>query len=161
MQERKLIETHGDYSIWLNASGKTYCVILPNGADVQWFQKIQRARDCVARYIETPLRDLPSGLYVDDIRDPKDDSINWTVVRTFHEAIVALEKEDYWEVVSLDHDLGCYYGNKEMTGRDILNWLIARKLEGGYTPPIIRVHSANPVGCATMEEDINRYWGTP
>ena len=101
------------------------------------------------------------GLYVDDIRNPPVDDTDWIVCRTFHQAICFLEVAEAVKiaVVSLDHDLGCYYGNKEMTGRDILNWLIARKLEGGYVPPIVRVHSANPVGCATMEQDIKRYWG--
>lgn len=95
-------------------------------------------------------------LYVDDLRPCPD---GWDVARNFHEAIVKLETREYDEV-SLDHDIASFYGNKEMTGRDILNWLIARKLEGDNTPEIVRVHSANPVGCATMEEDINRYWGT-
>ena len=103
----------------------------------------------------------PLGLYVDDIRNPPlNDGVNWIVTRTFHDAICFLERTNF-PVVSLDHDLGCYYGNKEMTGRDILNWLIARKLDGDYTPPDVRVHSANPVGCATMESDIHKYWGTP
>lgn len=99
------------------------------------------------------------GLYVDDLRDPPEgDGIEWIVTRNFHMAICWLEGTPF-KVVSLDHDIASFYGNKEMTGRDILNWLIARKLEGGYTPAIVRVHSANPVGCATMEEDIQRYWG--
>lgn len=79
------------------------------------------------------------------------------MARNFHEALFMLSRENYDEV-SLDHDIASFYGNKEMTGRDILNWLIARKLEGLHTPEIVRVHSANPVGCATMEADINRYW---
>jgi hypothetical protein len=46
-----------------------------------------------------------------------------------------------------------------MKGRDILNWLIDRKVHGLYTPDDVRVHSANSVGCDTMEPDIKRYWG--
>ena len=98
------------------------------------------------------------GLFVDDIRDPPmNDGVRWIVARTFHRAICWLEDTKF-DAVSLDHDLGCYYGNKELTGRDVLNWLIARKMDGGYTPNIVKVHSANPVGCATMEQDIERYW---
>lgn len=96
-------------------------------------------------------------LYVDDCRPCPD---GWDLARNFHEAIVMLSATEY-DVVSLDHDLASFYGNKEMTGRDILNWLIARKLEGDHVPADVRVHSANPVGCATMEQDIERYWGTP
>lgn len=91
-------------------------------------------------------------LFVDDIRDPPLGE-DWTVVRNFHTAIVSLEQTAF-DVVSLDHDIASFYGNKEMTGRDILNWLIMRKMEGFRTPKIIKVHSANPVGCATMEADI-------
>lgn len=96
-------------------------------------------------------------LYVDDLRPCPE---GWDVARRFHDAIVALETVEYDEV-SLDHDIDSFYGMKELTGRDILNWLIARKVEGvKYTPAIVRVHSANPVGSATMRDDINRYWGT-
>ena len=102
-----------------------------------------------------------NGLYVDDLRTPPfDEGVQWTIVRNFHDAIHVLERVNY-PLVSLDHDIASFYGNKEMTGRDILNWLIARKLDGKPSPEIVRVHSANPVGCATMEEDIKRYWGTP
>lgn len=105
------------------------------------------------------------GLFVDDIRDaPADnDAVRWVVARTFHFAICLLEATPF-DIVSLDHDLGCFYGNKELTGRDILNWLIMLKETGADTiwplPTDIRVHSANPVGCDTMEADIKRYWPT-
>lgn len=106
------------------------------------------------------------GLFVDDIRDPPADTpeLVWKHVKTFHFAITMLEVTPF-DVVSLDHDLGCFYGNKEMTGRDILNWLIDRKLNGpdpfmcNEKLTEVRVHSANPVGCDTMEADIKRYWG--
>lgn len=95
-------------------------------------------------------------LYVDDLREcPK----GWELARSFHDAIHMLETYDFDEV-SLDHDIDSFYGMKEMTGRDILNWLIARKVDGTkHTPAIVHVHSANPVGRATMLADIKRYWG--
>lgn len=96
-------------------------------------------------------------LYVDDLRPCPE---GCDVARNFHEAIVMLESTEYSEV-SLDHDIDSFYGLKEMTGRDILNWLIARKVEGyKHVPAIVKVHSANPVGSRTMREDIARYWGT-
>lgn len=100
------------------------------------------------------------GLFVDDIRNPpENDGIEWLTARTFHMAICMLEGMPF-DVVSLDHDLGCYYGNKELTGRDILNWMIAQKMSGFdlVSALIVRVHSANPVGCATMEQDIKKHW---
>lgn len=98
----------------------------------------------------------PLRLYVDDLRPCPD---GWMVARDFHHAIAMLEQYEF-EVVSLDHDIDSFYGMKEMTGRDILNWLIARKVEGyKHVPSTVRVHSANPVGSATMRADIDRYWG--
>lgn len=98
-------------------------------------------------------------LYVDDLRPCP---AGWDVARNFHEAIFMLEQAcifgEGYDEVSLDHDIASFYGNKEMTGRDILNWLIMQKLEGFTVPTVVRVHSANPVGVQTMEEDIARYW---
>lgn len=93
-------------------------------------------------------------LWVDDIRQPPSDE--WTIARSFHEAIVKLELIDFQEV-SLDHDIASFYGNREMTGHDIVNWLVQRKMDGKHVPPIIKVHSANPVGVDNMEALIDRY----
>ena len=93
-------------------------------------------------------------LYVDDVRPCPE---GWDLALNFHQAITMLEATEYAEV-SLDHDLGSYYGNKEMTGRDILNWLIMVKIQGGYTPPIVHVHSANPAGRDTMVPDIAKHF---
>lgn len=149
-----LIETIGEHAIWLNDSGRTYYITGPDVRTKDWFHKLSTARAAIAFAQKHPSR---RRLYVDDLRPCPD---GWDLARNFHEAIVALEAYQY-KVVSLDHDIASFYGNKELTGRDILNWLIMRKIEGGYTPPEVRVHSANPVGCATMEQDIKRYWGTP
>ena len=66
--------------------------------------------------------------------------------------------ESGYDEVSLDHDIASFYGNKEMTGRDILNWLIMRKLDGFSVPSIVRVHTENPVGKPIMLADIAKYW---
>jgi hypothetical protein len=95
-----------------------------------------------------------SRLYVDDLRDCPE---GWDVARNFHQAIVMLDTGDYDEV-SLDHDIASFYGNKEMTGYDVLQYLIMRKLEGATVPGKIYVHSANPVGVKKMQEDIDRYF---
>ena len=94
-------------------------------------------------------------LFVDDVRERPDDT--WDLAPSFHVAILDLEVFDYDEV-SLDHDLASFYGTREMTGRDILNWLIARKIEGKHTPRIVKVHSANPAAWPAMQEDIARYF---
>lgn len=96
----------------------------------------------------------PRKLYVDDLRPCPE---GWDVARNFHQAIVMLDTGDYDEV-SLDHDIASFYGNKEMTGYDVLQYLIMKKMEGAKVPTIIRVHSANPVGVKKMQEDIDRYF---
>lgn len=98
------------------------------------------------------------GLYVDDIRTPPVlDDIEWTVARTFHEAIYILERNDF-EVVSLDHDLGCFYGNREMTGDDVLNWLIDQEIGGGCGPLEVRVHTANSAKSRPMKDNADKYF---
>jgi hypothetical protein len=109
---------------------------------------------------------IRNGLFVDDVRDPpryddplypENHDISWVVARSFHEAICELEKFKF-DVVSLDHDLGCFYGNREMTGDDVLQWLIQRKLEGIRSPEEVRVHSANSAKATAMWENANRYF---
>lgn len=102
------------------------------------------------------------GLWVDDIRPIPDRLVEqgWTSARSFHEAILKLELVEFDEV-SLDHDLGCFYGNKEMTGYDVLMWLVDRKITHSprlYVPSKIYVHSANPVGVERMTAVINKYF---
>ncbi len=98
---------------------------------------------------------MKSKLFVDDERFPVDGT--WDIARSFHEAIYILERHNYG-TVSLDHDIQSFYGSREMTGRDILNWLIERKMQRGHVPAKVIVHSQNPVGRATMELDIKQHW---
>jgi hypothetical protein len=98
---------------------------------------------------------MNTKLYVDDLRPLPDNS--WDVARSFHEAIVMLETGRY-DHVSLDHDIASFYGYKELTGRDILNWLIFRKQAGQPVPTTVVVHSANPVAQNTMAPDCARYF---
>lgn len=93
-------------------------------------------------------------LWVDDCRPPP--SPEWDTAYSFHEAIYKLEHNLYDEC-SLDHDIDSFYGYKEMTGNDIVNWLERHKNDkGGYIPPIINVHSANPIGAAKMIQGIRK-----
>jgi len=99
------------------------------------------------------------GLYIDDERDMPDAYVEagWTQAYSFHEAIIKLELMDFAEI-SVDHDLASFYGPyKEMTGYDILIWLVQRKTDGKYVPPVIHVHSANSPGHTRMQGVIDRY----
>ena len=98
-------------------------------------------------------------LYVDDERELPEqckDEGCWQISRTVWEAITKLELLEF-EELSLDHDLACFVGNHELTGYDILLWLVDRKQKGLHVPKRIYVHSANPVGYVRMVGVINRY----
>ena len=94
-------------------------------------------------------------LYVDDVR-PLPEGDEWTSARSAWEALVKLELIQF-EVVSLDHDLASFVGNREITGYDIALWLAERKHNGLYVPPLVIVHSANPVGRQNVQAIIDRY----
>lgn len=102
-------------------------------------------------------------LYVDDDainRNPPEDGNRWVRAFNFHRAVTALDLFEY-DIVSLDHDIASFYGNKEMTGRDILSWMIEQKvMHGRFQNTEVRVHSANPVGRKTMLEDIAKHFPT-
>lgn len=97
-------------------------------------------------------------LWVDDIRPiPSDCGDEWCSARSAWEALLKLELLTF-DTVSLDHDLASRVGNKELTGYDILVWLVQRKLDGHHVPSKIAVHSANPVGVKKMKDVISKYW---
>jgi len=97
-----------------------------------------------------------SKLYVDDIRNIPDDE--WDVARTYDQAIYMLGMNNY-DVVSLDHDLGDFRKDgREMTGYDVLMYLVERKENNLHVPATIYVHTANPPARIKMISTIQRYW---
>lgn len=97
-------------------------------------------------------------LWVDDLRPiPSDCGPEWCSARSAWEALLKLELLQF-DVVSLDHDLASFVGNKELTGYDVLMWLVERKHNGLHVPSVIKVHSANPVGVKQMRETIDKHW---
>ena len=85
-------------------------------------------------------------LFVDDLRDPPGDG--WTIARNSAEALAILRSSATIEELSLDHDLG-----GDATSRPIVLHLC----EHGGWPPIVRVHSANPVGVEWIVGMVERY----
>jgi hypothetical protein len=87
-------------------------------------------------------------VWLDDVRDA---SAGWIRATTAAEAVAQLEAGGVVEI-SLDHDLGddVTYG----TGYDVLTWVEEQVVLKGFEPPPIRIHSANVVGCARMEQAI-------
>lgn len=90
-------------------------------------------------------------LFIDDIRDPPDES--WTIARSYEEA-VRLVAVEFPEMVSFDHDLG-----SGPTGYDFAHHLVDRDLDNAAMPInfTFTVHSANPVGANNITGLLNRY----
>ena len=94
---------------------------------------------------------LPVKIWVDDLREPPDDS--WTWYRTSSGvcgllAALALGVRRPPSVMSLDHDLG-----DDDTTRPIVLWMC----ENEFWPAEVLVHSQNPVGVEWLEGMIERY----
>jgi hypothetical protein len=83
-------------------------------------------------------------LYLDDERPSPP---GWTQCHTAHEAIQLLETR-FVTHLSLDHDLG---PPEAGTGYDVCLWIEERVHTTSYSPPIVTIHSANPVGRQKMK----------
>jgi hypothetical protein len=107
-------------------------------------------------------------LFLDDIRDPKDD-LPWHIVRTYDEAILWMSTHGCPNVLALDHDLGMkLVGTKLVTddynalnGIDVVLWIIAKDVEMKRTfiPKdfIYTIHSSNPTGSQNMDRAFKEY----
>jgi hypothetical protein len=83
-------------------------------------------------------------VYLDDERPTPP---GWTRAYTGHEAIALLSTGQV-TIISLDHDLGLPEAG---TGYDVCLWLEEQVILNGFTPPEIKIHSANPVGRQRMQ----------
>lgn len=100
-----------------------------------------------------------TGLYIDDIRPLPGIYVGegWEIARNYDEAIHLLSTHHY-DIVSFDHDIASWDENgREMTGYDVLLWIVQRKMDGLVVPNEYRIHSANPVGRDRMKGVIQRY----
>ncbi len=73
----------------------------------------------------------------------------WVWCKTPHEVIELLSAGGV-ELVSLDHDVSVFEGERELTGYDVLLWVEEQVATAGFVPPEIRVHSANSSAHARM-----------
>ncbi len=83
-------------------------------------------------------------VFLDDERETPE---GWLRVYWPDEAIALLETGKV-TAVSLDHDLG---DDDRGTGYDVLLWIEDAVATRGFTPPEIRIHSANSSARAKME----------
>lgn len=95
-------------------------------------------------------------LYIDDIRNPKDD--DFIVLRSYAEAVGWMRKNGCPEFISFDHDLG---DTDELSGFDIAKWMVNMDLnqKGMFIPEDFQfnVHSANPVGADNIAGLLDNY----
>lgn len=94
------------------------------------------------------IRGKTKSLLIDDLRNFEVDR----VARTFKEGIEAL-KEQQWDELYLDHDLGSTRPNE--TGYDILCWLETNQQ---HLPHDIVLVTANPVGAERMKVVIKKLY---
>jgi hypothetical protein len=87
-------------------------------------------------------------LWLDDIREAPPD---WVRVYWPEEAIAHLKKGTVSHV-SLDHDLG---DDARGTGYDVIRWIEEAVVTTAFVPPVIAIHSANPVGRERMLRGID------
>lgn len=85
------------------------------------------------------------NVFLDDVREPP---MGWDVARSMAECVELLKANEV-EQLSLDHDLG----EGLPTGLDMVDWLVANDV----WPPVITVHTANPVGRQRMIATLQRY----
>lgn len=100
----------------------------------------------MSKEIRLFLDDIRVPTWAEHHRDPKD----WTVVRTYEEAVELLKTGDVVEA-TLDHDLG-----QDVTGYDLVCWMEENNV---WPREGTRVHSANPSGSAAMRRVIRKHYG--
>jgi hypothetical protein len=107
----------------------------------------------VSKVWEKDNRTLKYNLFLDDIRTPKNGE--WTIARSFAEAVSIVEKHGYPAHVSFDHDLG----DNVPTGMDFAKWLVEQDLDNQNMPEDFdyTVHSANPPGRENIEGLMHGY----
>jgi hypothetical protein len=87
-------------------------------------------------------------VYLDDLRPAP---AGW--VRAYWpDEVIELLQTGSVEVLSLDHDLG---DDERGTGYDVIRWIEEAVALHGFEPPVIRVHSANPVAAKRMMDGVD------
>ena len=98
-------------------------------------------------------------MFLDDIRDPKNDYD--VIVRSFEEAINFVKENGIPTFISFDHDLGCdEMCNILKSGYDFAKWLVDMDIENIYKFPDnfnFDIHSANPIGKNNIKAILNNY----
>jgi hypothetical protein len=90
-------------------------------------------------------------VFVDDERKTPN-GFNWRVWD--YNSTITLLKTGQVQEISLDHDLG-----EALTGYDIVCWIEEEIFFKRIPLPLIRVHSANPIGRERIQQVIDKIKG--
>ncbi|EJT86038.1 cyclic-phosphate processing receiver domain-containing protein [Pseudomonas asiatica] len=82
--------------------------------------------------------------------DQRPAPVGWTRAY-WPDEVIRLLRSRKVEVLSLDHDLG---DDQRGTGYDVITWIEQEVALDRFTPPLILVHSANPVAAQLMRAGI-------
>ncbi len=97
-----------------------------------------------------------SYLFIDDEREPANDSLGWVIVRSSQEAISWCESQNRVpSFISFDHDLG----GKD-TSMIFIHWMIEKDLDNpGFIPADFdySIHSQNSVGQKNIQGLLDGY----
>lgn len=100
-------------------------------------------------------------LYLDDLRDPTDES--FVIARTFTEAKELIRQFGIPLYISFDHDLGeDNEGNPLPSGYDLAKWIVEMDMDENtdlwiYSVFEFNVHSMNPVGAENIRHYLRNY----
>lgn len=104
-------------------------------------------------------------LWLDDVRDPKNNKIDWLVfspigrninvhwVKSYQEFIEWITKNNLPDAICFDHDLG----DLDKSGYDCSKWLVEYHQNIGGTFPVFSSQSANPVGRENILSYLKNY----
>lgn len=91
-------------------------------------------------------------LFLDDERMPPDGE--WTIVRSYDEAVAIITHHGIPSYMSFDHDLG-----SDKTGMDVAKWICYYALDNNFdlSSMIFYVHSQNPVGRDNIQSYLDNF----
>ena len=106
------------------------------------------------------------SLFLDDERIPADIKLlmgkffveDWVIVRNYQDFVEVVNNNiGNIDLVSFDHDIACFVGDVEKTGKDCADYLIDKCIETGIDFPNWFVHTQNIVGKPNVIASILTY----
>lgn len=110
-------------------------------------------------------------VFLDDIRTPKmshnetkglgiqySDTKDWVIIRDYFDFINFVDNNfDKIDLISFDHDLGCYKDGEEFTGKTAVDYLINYCLDNNKQFPDWYAHTDNTTGRKNIISTILNY----